>query len=108
MQFLILVLLFALLLTVNFIRRRRYRSLKHIRGPPSPSWVFGTSAVNAMTSPAPPSDSEPVGHDVALTRQEEVGELDFAWLKEYGPTWRIGGHLGVRDLCTRQMIPHRD
>ena len=30
------VLLFAKLL------HRRYRSLKHIRGPPVPSWVFGT------------------------------------------------------------------
>ena len=100
MQFLILILLFTLLLAVNFIRRRRYRSLKHVRGPPSPSWVFGTSTFSTRTSSALPSDNELVGHDVALTRQEEVGELDFAWLKEYGPTWRIGGHLGVRDLCT--------
>ena len=31
-----------------------------------------------------------------LTRQQEAGEFDFACLKEYGPTWRIGGPLGVR------------
>lgn len=31
-----------------------------------------------------------------LTRQEEAGDFDFACLREYGPTWRIGGPLGVR------------
>ena len=36
------------------------------------------------------------GHQVALTRQKEVGDFDFACTREYGPTYRIGGHLGVR------------
>lgn len=35
------------------------------------------------------------GHDFMFTRQEEVGQYDFAWLEQYGPTWRTGGHLGV-------------
>ncbi|KAI0800953.1 cytochrome P450 [Fomes fomentarius] len=64
----------------ELVRRRRYRSLKHIRGPPVPSWVFG--------------------HDFMFTRQEEVGQYDFAWLAKYGPTWRTSGHLGAKQLMT--------
>ncbi|RPD81959.1 cytochrome P450 [Lentinus tigrinus ALCF2SS1-7] len=65
---------------VAIVRRRRYRSLDNIRGPPTPSWLHG--------------------HDVELTRQNEAGELDFQWMKEYGATWRIGGHLGTQQLMT--------
>ena len=36
-----------------------------------------------------------------LSRQQEVGEYDFPWMKEYGTTWRIGGHLGVRSFNLR-------
>ncbi len=36
------------------------------------------------------------GHEYIFTRQQEAGEFDFACMKEYGTTWRIGGLLGVR------------
>ncbi|KAI0721329.1 cytochrome P450 [Cerioporus squamosus] len=65
---------------VAAVRRHRSRSLDNIRGPPSPSWLHG--------------------HAIALTRQQEVGELDFKWMKEYGATWRIGSHLGTQELMT--------
>ncbi|TBU46080.1 cytochrome P450 [Dichomitus squalens] len=80
MQLLVLVLLFALAAAIRIVFRRRYRSLSHIRGPPSPSWLFG--------------------HDIATVRQQEVGELDFKWVKEYGATWRIASHLGTQVLMT--------
>ena len=35
------------------------------------------------------------GHEFAFVTQAEVGDLDFKWLRDYGPTWRIGGNLGV-------------
>ena len=38
------------------------------------------------------------GHEFVMTRQEEVGQLDFAWAKEFGPTWVIKSHMGVRPL----------
>lgn len=31
-----------------------------------------------------------------MTRQEQVGDLDFAWMREYGGAWRVNGCLGVR------------
>ncbi|RDX57275.1 cytochrome P450 [Lentinus brumalis] len=69
-----------IVIVIAAVRRRRSGSLDNIRGPPSPSWLHG--------------------HGVALTRQNEVGELDFQWMKEYGATWRIGGHLGTQQLMT--------
>ncbi|KAI0745041.1 cytochrome P450 [Earliella scabrosa] len=54
---------------------RRRGTIAHIRGPASPSWLFG--------------------HEFAFATQAEVGDLDFKWLRDYGPTWRIGGSLGA-------------
>ena len=39
-------------------------------------------------------------HEFFMTRQEEVGQLDFAWVKEFGPTWIIKSHMGVRLLSS--------
>ena len=36
------------------------------------------------------------GHEHALNWQKEVGDMEFEWMRTYGPTWRIGGSLGVR------------
>ncbi|RPD64885.1 cytochrome P450 [Lentinus tigrinus ALCF2SS1-7] len=80
MQTVILLLLASVLIVVELVRRSRYRSLKHIRGPPVPSWVFG--------------------HEYMLTRQQEAGEFDFPCVKEYGLTWRIGGLLGGDQIMT--------
>ncbi|KAI0644565.1 PAH-inducible cytochrome P450 monooxygenase PC-PAH 4 [Trametes meyenii] len=59
---------------------RRRRSLKHIRGPPTASRL--------------------IGHEYDLNRQTEVGDLEFKWLREYGPTWKISGLLGTDGLMT--------
>ncbi|KAI0721330.1 cytochrome P450 [Cerioporus squamosus] len=80
MQPLILLVVVFVLLAAELVRRRRYRSLKHIRGPPVPSWTLG--------------------HEYVFTRQQETGEFDFAWMKEYGTTWRIGGLLGSDTIMT--------
>ncbi|RPD78489.1 cytochrome P450 [Lentinus tigrinus ALCF2SS1-7] len=69
----------ALLLGVIFKWLRR-RSLTTVRGPPSPSLLLG--------------------HEHALSTQEEVGILEFEWLWEYGPTWKIGGNFGTDLLMT--------
>ncbi|KAI0666551.1 PAH-inducible cytochrome P450 monooxygenase PC-PAH 4 [Trametes maxima] len=67
-----------LLSLIEFLRRRR--SIDHIRGPPTKSFL--------------------IGHEYDLNRQSEVGDLEFKWLREYGPTWKIGGLLGSRGLMT--------
>lgn len=42
------------------------------------------------------------GHPVQMMRQNEVGELDFKWMAEYGATWRLSGELGVRNQFTER------
>ncbi|KAI0644555.1 PAH-inducible cytochrome P450 monooxygenase PC-PAH 4 [Trametes meyenii] len=41
-----------------------------------------------------------VGHEYDLSRQREVGDLEFKWLREYGSTWRIRGPLATNSLMT--------
>ncbi|KAJ3539651.1 hypothetical protein NM688_g6334 [Phlebia brevispora] len=63
-------LAFLLVLGVVFRNRRR---LRHLRGPPS-SFLWGNVR--------------------DFSHQQNVGELDFSWLEEYGTAFRIGGVLG--------------
>ncbi|TBU30182.1 cytochrome P450 [Dichomitus squalens] len=69
----------ALLLAV--VRRVVDRKgIKHVRGPPSPSFLCG--------------------HEEAYVRQEEACDLEFKWMREYGYTWRTGGAFGTDVLTT--------
>lgn len=40
------------------------------------------------------------GHENSYARQEQVGEIDFACMKEFGATWRMAGHFGVREFVS--------
>ncbi|KAM5543177.1 hypothetical protein V8D89_003051 [Ganoderma adspersum] len=51
------------------------RSIKHIRGPSSPSLLFE--------------------HEYAYTRQEEACTLEFNWMRQYGNTFRTCGAFGT-------------
>ncbi|TBU30193.1 cytochrome P450 [Dichomitus squalens] len=62
----------ALLVLLRLFNRG---GIKHIRGPPSPSFILG--------------------HEAAIAHQEEAGTLDTQWMKEYGPTWRVRGAFGT-------------
>ncbi|RDX48041.1 cytochrome P450 [Lentinus brumalis] len=70
----------AALLVGIFSKWFHRKSIRQVRGPPSPSFLFG--------------------HELALSSQEEVGGLESEWLREYGPTWRIGGNFGTDMLMT--------
>lgn len=35
------------------------------------------------------------GHEYALNCQKEAGDMEFEWMRTYGPTWRIRGNFGV-------------
>ncbi|KAI0666534.1 PAH-inducible cytochrome P450 monooxygenase PC-PAH 4 [Trametes maxima] len=72
--------LLALSVLIALVGVFRRRSIKHIRGPPTKSRLLG--------------------HDYDLNRQDEVGDLEFSWLREYGPTWRVRGALGADGLMT--------
>ncbi|KAG2341337.1 cytochrome P450 [Suillus weaverae] len=58
---------------------RRY-TLKDIRGPPSHSFWLGSEKV--------------------VREAKQVGDLEFQWAREYGPTWMTKGCLGEEVLWT--------
>ncbi|KAF9024741.1 cytochrome P450 [Hymenopellis radicata] len=68
-----LVLLFE-----RFWRRRSPVSL--VPGPPSPSWLLG--------------------HERVLSAQDQAGDLEFPWFREYGATFRVKGCLSEEKLMT--------
>jgi len=55
-------------------------SLRYIRGPKSPSLLFG--------------------HNILLSREDEVGELDREWINEFESTWRLKECFGRDNLWT--------
>ncbi|KAG1831991.1 hypothetical protein DFJ58DRAFT_848085 [Suillus subalutaceus] len=68
---------------------RRY-TLKDICGPPSHSFWLGSEKVHRSA--------------------KQVGDLEFRWAREYGPTWMAKGCLGVfkENRCHRNNAPlHR-
>ncbi|KAI0633729.1 PAH-inducible cytochrome P450 monooxygenase PC-PAH 4 [Trametes polyzona] len=68
------------LIFVLFRASRRGKSIRHLRGPARfPSLL---------------------GHDFQLNLEEDVGDLEFEWYAEYGPTWRIQGSFGADYLMT--------
>ena len=76
---------------------RKGKGIKHIRGPASPSLLFGQSPVLRPTL-FHTLTRHPLGHEAALFRQEEASSLEFEWMKEYGSTWRTRGVFGVGRL----------
>ncbi|ETW76268.1 hypothetical protein HETIRDRAFT_461179 [Heterobasidion irregulare TC 32-1] len=66
-----LVSIVTLVVILSHFRRR---FPKDIQGPPSPSFLFG--------------------HEKDIHYQNEVGDLDFQWMRQYGTAWRVGGCLG--------------
>ncbi|KAA1474646.1 cytochrome P450 [Dentipellis sp. KUC8613] len=54
--------------------RRARRSLNYLRGPPSSSFWLGNL------------------QDIFY--QDQVGDVDFKWMREYGSAWRISGCMG--------------
>ncbi|KAI0331166.1 PAH-inducible cytochrome P450 monooxygenase PC-PAH 4 [Cubamyces sp. BRFM 1775] len=67
-------------LVIAFLRRRKRPSADDIKGPPTQSRLLG--------------------HEYDLSRQEEVGDLEFKWLREYGPTWKVHAPFGRDALMT--------
>ncbi|KAG0695495.1 cytochrome P450 [Suillus ampliporus] len=61
-------------------RNSRRHTLKDIRGPPSQSFWLGSEKVQRNA--------------------KQVGDLEFQWVHEYGPTWMAKGCLGEEVLWT--------
>ncbi|KAA1474645.1 cytochrome P450 [Dentipellis sp. KUC8613] len=65
-------------LYVVFKVRRARRSLKHLKAPPSSSFWLGNYK--------------------DLLFQDQVGDVEFGWMREYGSAWRISACLGEDQL----------
>lgn len=87
-SFALLVAFVTVILRLLFKRR----SLRFLKGPPSPSFLTGRLQ--------PLSFGFPLiifieGNENEMRYQEQVGDLEFQWVKEYGTAYRIAGCLGV-------------
>ncbi|KAK7065006.1 cytochrome P450 [Favolaschia claudopus] len=72
---------------------RRSSKLREVRGPASPSWIFGNM--------------------LQLTLSQHYGEYEFEWLKKYGSVYRIKGFFGedrlmVSDTAALQYMLNRE
>ncbi|OCH85106.1 PAH-inducible cytochrome P450 monooxygenase PC-PAH 1 [Obba rivulosa] len=85
---LVAYVLFAALAVIVTHRYVKHRSIQHIRGPPSPSWLYG--------------------HSVSQSLDAQVGDADFARIKEYGTAWRVKGCLGqdILYLADAKALQH--
>ncbi|PBK64199.1 hypothetical protein ARMSODRAFT_1054932 [Armillaria solidipes] len=72
-------------------------SVKHVKGPPSPSFWLGKSSVNHLNTNMN-SRTVLLGHERILRDQDNAGDLETKWRREYGTLYRIGGCLGVSKL----------
>ncbi|KAK0506714.1 cytochrome P450 [Armillaria luteobubalina] len=84
-----LILIASLLLASSLLHRWFERlSTRHIKGPPSPSFWLG--------------------HQRVLRDQENAGDLETKWRREYGNLYRIGGCLGqdVLVVCDPKTLAH--
>ncbi|THU80132.1 cytochrome P450 [Dendrothele bispora CBS 962.96] len=71
-------LLCALFVVVHYISKSRRKSLKFLRGPTAPSWLYG--------------------NELELNHQFEVGKLEEPWFQEYGTVFRSTGCFGEENL----------
>ncbi|KAJ7435478.1 cytochrome P450 [Mycena galericulata] len=63
---------------------RRQNTLRHIAGPPSPSWLFG--------------------HILQLIIPPQYGDYEFRWQDKFGPVYRIKGCLGQDRLLVADPV----
>ncbi|KAK0438666.1 cytochrome P450 [Armillaria borealis] len=78
----------SLLLASLLHRWFKRPSVKHVRGPPSPSFWLG--------------------HERILRDQSNAGDLETKWRKEYGTFYRISGCFGqdILIVCDPQALKH--
>ncbi|KAK0245112.1 cytochrome P450 [Armillaria nabsnona] len=84
-----LVVIALLLVTSSLFHRWLKRpSVRHVKGPPSPSFWLG--------------------HQRVLRDQENAGDLETKWRREYGTLYRIGGCLGqdILVVCDPKALEH--
>lgn len=83
----------------SYYRWLTHHSIRHIRGPAAGSQLLGTGYMVPFCQYLLISMRAGNIRDIAY--QENVGDLDWKWMNEYGTAWRLRGALGVRDhICS--------
>ncbi|KAF4590203.1 hypothetical protein EYR40_009398 [Pleurotus pulmonarius] len=81
-------LLTAVLLAIAVSARRKRDTVRKLRGPPAPSWLLG--------------------HEPEMRLQAEAGDLDFAWIRQFGTTLKTKACWGREVVLTAdpRMLQH--
>ncbi|KAJ7895388.1 cytochrome P450 [Mycena leptocephala] len=74
----------ALFFIVFHLVFRRQNTLRHVAGPPSPSWIFG--------------------HILQLILPPQYGDYEFRWQETFGSLYRIKGCLGQDRLLVADPL----
>lgn len=95
----ILVGFVALVVTKRLLTNKH--SLNDIRGPPRSSWLFGTRLLSWLYLPYL-NAAYISGNIKDFFYQDNVGDMDFKFLQEYGAVWRMFQPFGVSDMVVNQ------
>ena len=81
------------LLVGALLLKRNTRTLKDLRGPPSRSfWLGATLLIFTITFVWLTAEE---GNLLDIRYENEVGNVEFPWMREFGGAWKIKGILGV-------------
>ena len=87
-------LAWSTILVILYVRRRG-GSLRHLKGPePSTFWLGITPPF--LFPVVVKLIGWPLGNEADIRYQNEVGDCEFKWMREYGSAWRRTGCFGVR------------
>ncbi|ETW75471.1 cytochrome P450 monooxygenase 98 [Heterobasidion irregulare TC 32-1] len=86
------------LVVLALIHSRFKRRLpKDIQGPPSTSfWIGAKNRLKSLIHRR--FNSAPIGNEKDIRYQNEVGDQEFQWLRQYGTAWRAAGCMGEEVL----------
>ena len=84
------------------VKRALRRSIAHLPGPHSNSWLLGaqTSSVSCFVS----CINKRVGNAPDFQRSENAGEADFRWSGQHGLAFRTKACFGVSSSCTWTLL----
>ena len=91
---------FSLLAFIYILRRDRY--LAELRGPePSSFWLGNFLKSTSCNIRLIRRFS---GNETDIRYQNEVGDCEFKWMREYGSAWRRAGCFGVSVSCLVTLL----
>jgi hypothetical protein len=87
--------------------RRRNSFLARLRGPKSPSLWIGKHGVEREKKKFPfffGLTTCDIGNEGDIYYQNEVGDCEFKWMRQFGSAWRRRGCLGVSSIRCLSLV----